>query len=101
MEQQQLEAIDQLLTTTETKQVEEQRIYISSKTYGDSRFHIISKLDNGIQIDQTNIDEKWGSRVFIQNDELPALIKTLLCWYLDTEEWEYTDDLGDLEAHPF
>jgi len=108
MEQWQREALLALLAT-ETKQVEEgTRVYVSSKTYGDSRFHLLSKKYDGIQIEQTNIEEKWGSRVNLQSDELPAILGTLLTWYLEgvrshSEEAAPGDDdiLGDLDEHPF
>src|SRR5947209_19049031 len=83
MEHWQQEALQALLTT-EVKHVEDgTRVYVSSKTYGDSRFHLLSKRYDGVQLEQTNIDEKWGSRVVLQADELPAVLKTLLSWYLE------------------
>ncbi len=108
MEQWQLEALQALLET-ETKEVEEgSRVYVSSKTYGDSRFHLLSKKYDGIQIEQTNVDEKWGSRVQLQNDELPAALKTMLIWYLEGMRQQNglavtpdDDALGDLDVHPF
>ena len=114
MEQWQVDAINAILEI-ETKEVEEggTRVYISSKTYGDSRFHLLSKKYDCVQIEQTNIEEKWGSRVQMQDDELPALLKTLLIWHLDEvrqaneraqslKEYAVTDDsLGDLDDHPF
>jgi hypothetical protein len=108
MEQWQLDALQALLKT-ETKQVEEgTRVYVSSKTYGDSRFHLLSKKYDGIQIEQTNIDDKWGSRVNLQSDELPAVLGTLLTWYLEGERLRNEeaapgddDGLGDLDEHPF
>jgi hypothetical protein len=108
MEQWQLDALHALLKT-ETKQVEEgTRVYVSSKTYGDSRFHLLSKKYDGIQIEQTNIEEKWGSRINLPSDELPAVLGKLLTWYLEglrprNEEAIPGDDdaLGDLDEHPF
>jgi hypothetical protein len=110
MEQWQHDALEALLAT-ETKQVEEgTRVYVSSKTYGDSRFHLLSKKYDSIQIEQTNIDDKWGSRVNLQSDELPAVLGTLLTWYLEgvrppSEEAAAgagDDDLSDVEdEHPF
>jgi len=111
MEQWQRDALEALLKT-ETKQVEEgTRVYVSSKTYGDSRFHLLSKKYDSIQIEQTNIDEKWGSRINLQSDALSAVLGTLLTWYLEgvrprsprSEETIPGDDdaLGDLDEHPF
>jgi hypothetical protein len=62
-----------------------------------------------IQIEQTNIEDKWGSRVNLQSDELPAVLATLLAWYLEgvrkqqeTDAASMADDaLGDLDEHPF
>ncbi len=109
MEQWQREALEALLAT-ETKQVEEgSRVYVSSKTYGDSRFHVLSRKYDGVQIEQTNIEEKWGARVVLQSDELLAVLKTLLTWYLEDAHQRSEasaagmsdEDLDDLDAHPF
>ncbi len=109
MEQWQIEAIQQLLGTT-VKEVEEgSRVYVSSKTYGDSRFHLLSKKYDGVQIEQTNIEEKWGSRVHLQGDEIPQVLKTLLTWYLEDVHQSQseqaapaTDYLGDMDdSQPF
>ncbi len=102
MEPWQLEALQALLATETTEVEENSRVYVSSKTYGDSRFHLISKRYDGVQIEQTNIDDKWGSRVQLQHDEIPAALKTLLTWYLETKNpVQHTEDLGDLDDHPF
>ncbi len=105
MEPWQIEALQALLAT-ETKEVEEgTRVYVSSKTYGESRFHLMSRKYDGVQMEQTNIDEKWGSRVNLQTDELPAALKTLLCWYLEDVKKEQErkqsseNDLGDVDTH--
>lgn len=107
MEPWQLEALQALLST-ETKQVEVGRVYTSSQTYGDSRFHLLSKRYDGVQIEQTNIDDKWSSRVSFQTDELPAVLKTLLLWYLEEAQRRQEASavpnqtaLDDLEDHPF
>ena len=51
-----------------------------------------------MQIEQLNIDEKWGSRTFLQEDEIKPFLKVLLQWYID----DATDDsLSDLDDHPF
>ncbi len=109
MEQWQLDALQALLATETTQVEENRRVYVSSKTYGDSRFHLLSKKYDGIQIEQTNIDEKWGSRVNLQTDELPAVLNTLLIWYLDgvrprsdeTAVDLLEDELGDGDERPF
>lgn len=108
MEQWQLEALQALLAT-ETKQVEDARVYTSSKTYGDSRFHLLSKRYRDILIEQTNIDDKWGSRVTVPMDELPAVLKTLLTWHLEDVQQKLQQALAnpdettldELEDHPF
>ncbi len=98
----QVEALEALLATETTEVEANSRVYTSSKTYGDSRFHLISKRYDGIQIEQTNIDDKWGSRVQLQSDEIPATLKTLLTWYLETKNpAQHPEDLGDLDDHPF
>ena len=110
MEPWQLEILQKLLKT-EVKEVEEgTRIYVSSKTYGDSRFHLLSKTYDVVQIEQTNIDEKWGSRIHLQSDEIPAVLKTLLAWYLEDVRARQEsaaafapidDPFGDNDEHPF
>ena len=106
MEQWQIEALQALLAM-ETKQVEETRVYVSSKTYGDSRFHLLSRRYDGVQIEQTHIDEKWGSRVQLYTDEVPAVLRTLLSWYLEDVKQEQDrkqssdGELGDLEDAAF
>jgi hypothetical protein len=108
LEEWQIDALATLLAT-ETKEVEEgSRVYVSSKTYGDSRFHLLSKKYDGIQVEQTNIEDKWGSRVNLQTDEVPAVLKTLLSWYLEEVKKEQDrkpsddeDPLGDLDDNPF
>ncbi len=112
MEQWQIEALQALLEAKTTEVEEGSRVYVSSKTYGDSRFHLVSKKYDGVQIEQTNVDEKWGSRVQLQADEIPAVLKTLLIWHLDEVHQRQEqkaasaalpDDegLGDLDDHPF
>src|SRR5438094_5243111 len=76
----QIEAFQKLLETN-TKQVEEDRVYTSSSSYGSSLYHLIDKRYDGIQIEQIDTDEKWSKRVNFQSDELPAVLKTLLAWY--------------------
>ncbi len=108
MEPWQVEALQALLAT-EIKQVEEARVYTSSKTYGESRFHLLSKRYRDILIEQTNIDDKWSSRVTFPMDELPAVLKTLLTWYLEDVQRQQQEApmapdetaLDDLEEHPF
>ena len=92
-----IKAIEEILDC-DAKQVEDKRFYLSSKVYGDSRYHLIDKRHNGVQIEQLNIDEKWGSRTFLQEDEIKPFLKVLLQWYID----DATDDsLSDLDDHPF
>ncbi len=106
MEQWQLEAIQSLLAT-ETKEVEPGtggRVYVSSKTYGSSLYHLLDKRDDSVQVEQVDINEKWNKRINIYDDELAEVLKTLLTWYLgDVHEREQQGDveLGDLDDHPF
>lgn len=83
MEQWQLEALQKLLET-EVHEVEHgSRVYISSATYGTSRYHLVDRRFDGVQIEQIEVDEKWSRRVNLREDELPVLLKTLLSWYLE------------------
>lgn len=107
MEQWQVDELNKLMGT-ELREVESgSRIYSSSKTYGDSRFHMLSRKSGSIQIEQTNVDDKWGSRVIIQEDQFPEFLKTLITWHLDDvrKQQEYAqqsqDALGDLDNCPF
>jgi hypothetical protein len=106
MEQWQLDALQALLETEEVTFVEaNERAYISSEMYGKSRYHLVEQLyRRGIQIEQINSEEKWGSRVILQEDELPALLKVLLGWYMESQrptENAPEESLGDLDDHPF
>ncbi len=83
MEQWQIEAIQALLET-ETKEVElGQRVYTSSSSYGSSRYHLIEKRYDGVQLEQIETDEKWSKRVNFYSDETAPLLKTLLVWHLE------------------
>jgi hypothetical protein len=90
----QIEAIEKLLETGINQVEAGERVYISSQLYGSSRYHLIDKKADGIQIEQVNVDEKWGSRVQFKGDELPKLLRTLLEWYLE----DYLEPSSD---HPF
>jgi hypothetical protein len=105
----QIEAVQALLATPTNEVEGNQRVYISSETYGRSRFHLIDKRYDGVQVEQVDIEEKWGKRVNFSSDEVPHVLKTLLTWYLEErqqtqERKASTDDaLGDLDddEHPF
>lgn len=106
MEQWKLDAIFALLETEDVNFVEpNERAYLSSEMYGKSRYHLVDhRYDSAVQIEQVNSDEKWGSRVILQEDEIPALLKVLLGWYLESQR--PADDtpgepLGDVDDHPF
>jgi hypothetical protein len=100
MEQWQLEALQQLLVT-EVHEVEEGcRVYLSSPTYGTSRYHLLDRRFDGVQIEQIEVDEKWSRRINLRDDELPALLKTLLSWYLEDERRKAEAGSGD-DDHPF
>ena len=106
MEQWQTELIEQLLAT-EVKEVEEgTRVYTSSKLYGDSRYHLLDKKYDGVQIEQINVEEKWGSRVLLREDEIPMVLKVMLGWWLEDARTkgvhEYEGQREDqLDDHPF
>ena len=111
MEPWQIDAVKTLLET-ETKEVEAgERVYIASSTYGKSLYHLFDKKrEGGVQVEQVDVDEKWNKRVNFYGDEMPAILKTLLDWYLkDVHERELRrqqvdlvdEELGDLDDHPF
>lgn len=114
MEQWEVEAIEALLET-KTKEVEEFRVYLSSPSYGTSRYHLVEELSGDVQIEQIDTGEKWSKRINFEADELPGLIKTLLTWHLEQVRAQREraaragatsgsgdfDDLGDLGDHPF
>jgi hypothetical protein len=102
MEQWQFEALQQLLSI-EVHEVETgSRVYISSETYGTSRYHLVDRRFDGVQIEQIEVDEKWSKRVNLRDDEVPALLKTLLSWYLeDVRRKAEAEASGDNDAHPF
>lgn len=67
------------------------RWYLSSTDYAQTRFHVLSLLSDGIQVDQTNIDDKYkpAIRVNFQHDEIPGLIHILLSLYSDQLEQSF------------
>jgi hypothetical protein len=100
-----IEAIQVLLETKVSEVEEDQRVHTSSSTYGKSRSHLIEKRCDGIQREQVDADEKGSKRVTLYTDEISALLKTLLTWYLEDTQGEQarkqsSNDLGDLD-HPF
>ena len=108
MEQWQIDAIQAILEIPVSEVEEGSRVYLSSATYGNSRYHMIDKKYDSIQVEQVDIEEKWGKRVNIYTDEIPQLLKTLLVWHLSGVKslQESTakigeDALGDLDDHPF
>jgi hypothetical protein len=106
MEQWQIEAIENLLETKVNEVEQGQRVYTSSGTYGNSRYHLIDKRYDGVQVEQVDIDEKWSKRVNFYTDEIPAVLKAWLTWYLEEirqKEQQPADDfLGDMDdSQPF
>jgi hypothetical protein len=115
MEQWQIDALTALLATEtkEVKEVEEgQRLYTSSASYGNSRYHLLERVYDGVQVEQVEVGEKWNKRVNLYSDEIPPVLKTLLTWYLEevrqrnemaatTPAASSDDSLGDLDEHPF
>lgn len=107
LEQWQIDAILQILDLPVQELETNSRFYLSSDAYGDSRYHMINKRSDSIQIEQTEVDNKWGSRVNIPTDELPRLVKILLQWELENikqkqdQDQAGDPDLGDLDDHPF
>jgi hypothetical protein len=91
MQEEYAEAFNNILDT-DTKQLEEDRVYLSSQEFGTSRYHIVNLVRNGAQIEQTDVSEKWPSRVLIPLDEIPGLIKTLFEWYVQALRAAATDD---------
>lgn len=104
MEQWQIDALQKVLET-QTKEVEAgQRVYTSSQTYGSSRYHLVEKRYDGVQIEQVDSEEKWNKRVNLYTDEIPVFLKTLLTWYLDDtqqRQQQQDDGLGDLDDQLF
>lgn len=93
---------------TEVKELEaDQRVYMSSEMYGNSRYHLVERRDDGIQLEQVDVGDRWNRRINFSQDEIPPLLKTLLLWYLKTvqprrqHQEEEGDGLGDVEEHPF
>ncbi|MBO0777224.1 MAG: hypothetical protein J2P37_00150 [Ktedonobacteraceae bacterium] len=85
----QVKAIAQLMQTDlSVLEPDGSRVYVSSRTYGSSRYHIINQREDGIQVEQMNVDEKWPSRINVCADEIPAFVKTLLGWMLEALESE-------------
>jgi hypothetical protein len=100
MEQQQFEVLQKLLEETPLNEVEEgQRVYTSSSVYGSSRYHLLDKVHDGVQIEQMDIDEKWSKRINFCLDELPFVLKALLTWYLEAVQQQPINN--DLDEHPF
>lgn len=83
------------------------RYYSSSQHYAETRAHLITGLDDGIQIDQTNLDDKYkpAIRINFEYDQVPRLISTLTRWYLDHlalyNSSSTPEELGELDDHPF
>jgi hypothetical protein len=111
MEQQQLQSWEiaaiEALGEIDVVYVEDRRAYISSKIFGTSRFLLVEQHYNeSIQLEQINDAEKGDSRVVIQVDELPCLLKVLLCWYLEARKPPSAtavaqEPLYDLDERPF
>lgn len=111
LEQWQIEAL-QVLLEMKVKEVEAgERVYLSSGTYGNSRYHLVDKRYDGVQVEQVDIEEKWNKRINLYSDEIPALLKILLTWHLEDVRQANEiraaagssgdDVLGDLDDHPF
>ncbi len=100
----QMEEIEALLSLP-VEEVEDTRVYTSSSSTGTNIFHLIDKVSSGVQIEQIDINEKWGKRVNIQTDEIPALLHTLLLWYFEdvqaAKEEKARYARNDLDDHPF
>jgi predicted DNA-binding protein len=100
----------QQILAVETKEVEPgQRVYTSSPAYGNSRYHILEKRYDGLQIEQVDVEEKWNKRVNLYGDEKPALLKMLLIWHMEEARQQQEtvmvappdDGLPTLDDHPF
>ena len=101
MEQWQLEALHTLMQTPVHEVEAGERVYLSSVTYGTSRYHLVNKRHDGVQIEQVNTEEKWRSRVNLQRDEVSALLKTLLVWYLADLQAEQARASSPADDAPF
>lgn len=116
-EQWQLDAVAQLLNDTAVDEkaarvrVSENRLYLQSRQFSESRYHVVFKDDYDRQfvIEQIDADNRYMQRLTLQADELPGLLGVLLRWHLeavqqDTEASKHpyaSSDLGDLDDHPF
>lgn len=107
-----IDMVLELLKNGSPKMVELTRMYSTSSTYGENRYHIVSqKKDGSIQIEQTNVDEKWPSRVVLMEDQLGDMLLMLVRGYVEYQKKllsQQTDFLniegdipGDLDGHPF
>lgn len=109
----QYDAVVNLLETPR-KEVEPGRVYTRSHYLGETVFHMVDRLSNGIQIEQIDVNDKWDKRVTLYDDEVTALAGSILSWHLAQvkQELEYQakkngatpnddDSLGSLDDHPF
>ena len=103
-----IQVITDLISHLELRasEVEEpnERYYLSSFSYGSSRYHILSESYGDVQIEQTSIDEKYSQRVKFCKDELSSLLYILLVWYkrgIKQNEAYGLDGLAGLDDHPF
>lgn len=99
--------IDSILQS-DIKQVEErdgyERFYSSSSSYGESRYHILSRqLGDGFVIEQNDLEDKYkpAVRIQIKQDEVPGIIKALLCSYQNDLNHYSPVEETSLDDHPF
>lgn len=83
------------------------RWYLAGPYHSEARFHTISMEWQGVQIDQTNVDDKYkqGVRVNFEEEEIPGLIKILLTAYakniLEKDASKGKNSSEDIDDNPF
>lgn len=85
-------------------QVSDTRTYSESTSHGGSRYHIVSKSWDDFYLEQHELSQKYPDKITYASEELPALISTLLGFYLESvkpSDPNIPDDLAGLDDHPF
>lgn len=113
LEQWQVDAVLELLDLEKHKdnfkgltfvQVSDERTYSQSTSHGSSRYHIVSKSWDDFYLEQHDLSQKYPDKISYPTEELPALISTLLGFYLESvkpSDPTIPDDLAGLDDHPF
>lgn len=88
MEQWQIKAITDILNSdadgvSTSVHVTEQRVYLHSPYSEDTRYHIVSRSNDGnVAIDQIDVSESRLQRVTMDGLEIWPLLRVLLLWEL-------------------